>query len=222
MSETIHTLLGLIAAVNLRLSRIRINFLPLNVIFLGLLIWQAGMGLGDLQRPDSESFSTGVLRIALCAPVLILYLVSAVKRHTIFRPSLQDARVSESSSSVPIDLRLTATLTSASREVRRFVEVPAGVVETNGEVMFHSDIDTSSSFMGMTTNAQVGMWTLLLPFGAPNAVARGHVYYGSARRPAAQFRIASNERRRRQTVTLSFATVEQRERLLHHLARTVR
>jgi hypothetical protein len=120
MGETIHTLLGLVAAVNLRLSRIRINFLPLNVIFLGLLIWQAGMGLGDLQRPDSESFSSGVLRIALCAPVLILYLVSAVKRHTIFRPSLQDARVSESSSSASNERRRrqTVTLSFATVEQR--------------------------------------------------------------------------------------------------------
>ena len=171
-----------------------------------------------LQGPDPESSST-VLRLALCSPILILYFVSAVKRHTIFRPSLPDAGVPQSKASpMPIDLRVTATLTSGAREVRRFVEVPAGVVVTNGEVMLHSDIDTSSSFMGMTTNAQVGMWTLLLPLGGPNAVTRGHLYYGSSRRPAIQFRIASAKRRQRQTVTLSFATIEQREHQLRALA----
>jgi hypothetical protein len=217
-SEMVHTLLGLVAAANLRLSRIRINFLPVNVILVGVLIWEASLGLRDLQGPYPDTMSTGVLRIGLCAPILILFFVSAVKRHTIFQPS-HDSQVPPLMASFePIDLRVTATLTRDAREARRFVEVPAGVVVTNGEAMLHSDIDTSSSFMGMTTNAQLGMWTVFLPPGTPTAVTRGHVYYGWAKRPAAQFRIASGTRRLRQTVTLSFATIEQRERLLQHLA----
>lgn len=171
------------------------------------------------QQP--ASIGLGVLLILVCAPVVGMLAYVHVKRRTIFRAAAGTEAFEHygTDGAEAADLRVTGRLWLNERTSGRFVEMPAWAtaLET-GEIAFLSNIDASSSFMGVKTADRAGVWAVVIRPGGLHAIVLGALSFGGEIRPAVQFRVAS-EGGRSQTVTLSFGSVEQRGLVVRELER---
>jgi hypothetical protein len=214
-------LLGHVAALDARLSRVRINFIPVSLGLLGLLVLGIVAGLLAIdQRPASALI--GVAVTMACSLAVALLLVVHLKRHTIFRahPATRTEPPSAvNASHEVIDVRVTAVMSLNEDTACRFLDVVAqGGMLGTGELVFLANVDASTSFMGVGTANRAGWWTLHMPAGSLGPVVRGELSLGGRVRAAAQFDI-TDRRRGSQQVTLSFGSAVQRERILRELER---
>jgi hypothetical protein len=158
-----------------------------------------------------------LLSILLCPVAIGATLFVRFKRHTIFRAgeNVEAPSVPGFEQSEPIDLRVSALFSLAGGRPRRFVEMPCQALMTErGEVILGANVDASQWLFGQQITRRVGFWTVVIPVGGLARVTRGEIAYGSDVRPAAKLEVDGPPRRQ---VTLSFATVEQREQFVRAL-----
>jgi hypothetical protein len=164
-------------------------------------------------RREPASTGLNVALVVICGPLAALLLYVRLKRGLIFRArplgdgALAHGEVRE------IDVRLTGRLRLGTGAARRFVEMPAqATVGDRGEVVLGQNIDASLYLYEFCLRTRIGFWSLSIQPGTLGAIVRGEIAMGNAVRPAAKVRIEGSGGA--QTITLSFATVAQREYFL--------
>jgi hypothetical protein len=174
----------------------------------------------ELMLASGQKPSSGVLAVVLltvCPPLAVALLYVRVKRDLIFRTRREEPRrVDLESHGEPIDLRVTGRLRLDGGRPRRFVEVPVqGTVNAQAELELGASLDASLYVFGLCVRERIGFWSLVIPPDSVGTIERGELAFGLGIRPAAKMRINGS---RPQVVTLSFATLAQRERFLRGLA----
>ena len=212
-------LLGHVAALDAWLSRIGINFIPVNLGVLALLVLGIITGLRAIDQSPASA-PGGAIVTMVCSVAVALLLVVHLKRHTIFRahPATRtEPPYAVNASHEVIDVRVTAVMRLNEHMSCRFLDVvgQGGMTET-GELVVLANIGASTSFMGLRTANRAGWWRLHIPAGSLGPIVRGELSLGGRVRAAAQFRI-TDRRRGSQQVTLSFGSTVQRERILCEL-----
>jgi hypothetical protein len=171
----------------------------------------------DGARP--QTYLTGVVRLTMCTPPLLLLAWIWVKRNHIFRPG-QHVRAIEGNPHDAIDLRVSARLRPTRGTTRRFIEMDAHLGRLpDGSMVVLANIDASTYFMGWRVINREGQWTVTIPAGAALSVVAGELAFGRGVRPAARIDVRVNGRVINK-LTLSFGSLNQRDRVLHALHAT--
>ena len=201
--------LGMIAAFDRRLSRIRISIIPMNLIVVSGLGILTSKSMADVVRNGLDAN----LPLALVVMALFLSIVTVqLRRHTIFRAhsnELLDDPITVPSG--PVDLRFTGTLTLNDRVSQRFVEVPAESTLSSGDIAFFSKIDASNRWMGIKYDDRLGEWTAVIPAGRIARITRGELAFGGDVRPAVRLQISEQPRGRSRSAFVSFGSWDQRD-----------
>jgi hypothetical protein len=144
----------------------------------------AGRQAASLQRPLVSGTVFGVLAFAV--------LWSTLTRNVVFmpaEPALSGGRTDllETGSTEPVLVSGKLALDGKTR--RFFTNMPAVVqrIET-GETALLSPIVTSSTFFGVKTNEQSGVWMLAMRPGSITEVQVGYVFWGVKKMRATRFR----------------------------------
>jgi hypothetical protein len=144
----------------------------------------AGRQPGSLQGPLVTGTVCGLLALA--------FLWSTLTRNVIFlpaEPALSGGRADllETGSTEP--LLVSAKLTLDGKTRRFFTNMPAVAQKTaTGETALLSPIVTSSTFFGVKTREQSGIWMLAMLPGRIAEVQAGHVFWGLKKMRATRFR----------------------------------
>ena len=129
------------------------------------------------------------LLAALAAALLALFVITFLQKYVVFQkvpPAPGSLReTSDIDPDQGANVRVTGNFLLDGQNAQRFLDVPAGygALET-GEVVFVSNIDASSRFMGFTTSSRKGLWTVILQNGSARIADHGLLYSGFAVRPA--------------------------------------
>lgn len=98
---------------------------------------------------------------------------------------------------------------------QRFLDVPAGYGSLEmGELVFASNIDASSRFMGLTTSSRKGMWTVIFQNGSARVLDHGLLYAGLKARPALRVDYRKIATGKLSQAILSFGTEGERTHVL--------
>ena len=144
-----------------------------------------------MEGEKPASFAPALLLGIGCAMVLLLFVIATVKRNVIFLADKTSERPVPAQAEPSFFVSGKLHLDEKNRQ--RFVNVPAaiGTLES-GELAIVSNIDASSSFMGMKTSERVGMWMLAMRPGSMTEVQPGYIYSGTKRFRAVRFRYVSS------------------------------
>jgi hypothetical protein len=108
-------------------------------------------------------------------------------------------------------MRFSGRMALQGQHAQWFLAVPAAAsLSPSDGLTFFSDIDASSSFMGIQTSSRVGTWASSFSPDTIVNVRFGEQFLGRDIRPALQLCVAGTFRTRR-AITLSFATVAERD-----------
>lgn len=113
------------------------------------------------------------------------------------------------------NVRVTGNFLLDGKSGQRFLDVPAGYgsLET-GELVFASNIDASSRFMGVTTSSRKGMWAVIFQNGSARVLDHGLLYSGFAARPALRVDYRETATGKPSQAILSFGTEGERAHIL--------
>ena len=144
----------------------------------------AGRQPGSLEGPLVTGTVFGVLALAL--------LTTMFWRNVVFmpgEPSLSGGRADllETASAGP--LLVSGTLALDAKTRRFFTNMPAVMQRTEtGDTALLSHIVTSSTYFGVKTNEQSGVWMLAMRPGSITEAQAGHVFWGFTKMRATRFR----------------------------------
>jgi len=155
---------------------------------------------GEHPASSSASFVFTVLLFGVAA----LFLLSAIKRDTIFQRMSLGTPLAKIRSEPPIKVGTTGTFTleqPGQHVDKRFVDMPSVLAyDDNGNPALFSNIDASNKFMGITTSKRAGIWTVAIDAGSVRNPQVGFLYWGAKRRPALRFEYSTGGRVKRRAV----------------------
>lgn len=135
------------------------------------------------RRPGSVALWSSLSSVSALA--LLALLTAWSRRYVIFRSD--DQAVVAPAAAPPVDeaiFVLASGLFTLGSVSKRFPWMPAGLVAADGRIVVCSNIDASSSFMGVKTNDRAGLWTIDLAIDGLPEVELGYQYFGRRRLPA--------------------------------------
>ena len=142
------------------------------------------------EAPSSFGWSL-VLGVG-CTSLLLMFGFATIKRNVIFLPDTSSERPVPAQAEKPAFF-VSGKLHLDEKNRQRFVNVPAaiGTLES-GELAIVSNIDASSTFMGMKTSDRAGMWMLAMRPGSMTEMQPGYIYSGTKKFRAVRFRYVSS------------------------------
>ncbi|MGV3720945.1 MAG: hypothetical protein ACO1SX_08540 [Actinomycetota bacterium] len=159
------------------------------------------------------------LAAVISGTLLGLLLVTFAMQYVVFRPVTAEPGLPVAVDETrEIDLRVTGSFVLNGAHRQRFLNMPAAMGRTEtGEVLFVSNIDASSRFMGFTTNKREGYWVVPIQPGSVPKFELGRLYVGLAVRPAVRFRYQEPQARPTQTAIVSFENEAERTAAMRDL-----
>ncbi len=161
----------------------------------------------------------------LAALLLLAMLVTWQKRYVVFQGAAMAGAGNEppiGEREAGIDLRASGPFRLDAKNRKRFLNVPCGLGRLDsGPIALFSNIDASSSFMGVTTAKRAGTWAILLEPEALAQLEPGFQYVGWSRRPALRVHFRETPSSKLDTALLSCADDAECHILRHELVRLV-
>lgn len=207
-------ILGYIAKLNDGMWRYRLNFIPSNLIVVGII---AVFGL-NAATDTFEGLSNGAIPLSstllavFLLGIVVFFVVATFARNTVFQRANFGSPLSKMRSAEPLHISATGTFTldqSGKLTDRRFIEMPAVLMrDENGNPVILSKIDASSRFMGITTTQRSGIWSMAPEPGSVGDPQVGFLYWGTTRRVALRFTYTQMARADKRQAFLSASDVQ--------------
>ncbi len=204
-----YSVMGFAAQQSDKLSRQRVNFIPLNWL---LIVAGPLLGLSAVVGSNDSTHLIWAVPllvvVCLCAALLLL---SWFLRNIVFQKQ-KDAPAPDSAiGGVPFEGKLvfTGKLRLQEKVARRFLAMPAQLVTLeNGALAFVSNIDASSRMYGVVTKVRSGTW-LSIPREGTLQMENGLFYYGFAGCPALRLKYQEELDGSKATAILAFDSAAQ-------------
>ena len=163
---------------------------------------ESGLLLECGRRPGSWLGLT-ILSTVMAAG-LVAMSAAWFRRYVIFRESPAPAAVSDPASTagdksdaLPVVASGVFWLGSVSK---RFTNLPAFLVSVDGVPVLCSNVDASTSFMGVKTSDLRGIWVIALPKGAIHSSELGLQFYGLAAKPGIRLQLQDSKKKKQAVV----------------------